>query len=457
MLKDKRTVRCNRYEKYLKKNLHMYKPVAEMKIDNDDVMARVSNYVLAPGLCGFILWTLNEAVKSGKKRLYFLARDGYLMYQSAKVFCEKLKLPIECRYLSCSRYSIRIPIFHLNPEEALEFVCRSGIDVNMKKILNRAGLTGDEQAVVMDGLNLNLSMSEIIPYASLSGIREVLKENQQFMEYMYSHSKEAMPNLMGYLRQEGMFDKVDNAIVDSGWVGSMQKTLNQLLAYMGSTRRMEGYYWGLYELPADAVRGEYHCYYFGPEGNLKEKVYFSNCLFEVIFSAPHGMTLKYEQVGEWYIPVYGDIDQGRQEFLRVTEGYLNQYTELLACGIHGLGDINYQDVRETIKKLIRSFMGRPEKVEAEAYGCCLFSDDVLENEMQPVAAAMDGNELKDNHILNKVLVMFGLKKVNIKESAWYEGSAVRNGQAVGWHLWQYALYKYLLYMRKMIVWRRSNE
>lgn len=265
-----------------------------------------------------------------------------------------------------------------------------------------------------------------------------------------------MPGLMGYLRQEGLLDKVDNALVDSGWVGSMQKTLNQLLAYMGHELNLEGYYWGLYELPPGVKREEYHSYYFGPEDGLKEKVYFSNCLFEVIFSAPHGMTLKYENDEEEYAPVYDYITEKRRNFVKQTEHFIVRYAACLGNQFDRLEVVDHQSDRKAIAGIMGLFMGKPTKVEAEIYGNGLFSDDVLESDLQPVAAVMSYKDLKDNHVMNKVLIMFGLKKVNIKESAWYEGSAVRNGRAVGWHLWQYAVYKYLLYVRKMIVWRKSN-
>jgi hypothetical protein len=53
-------------------------------------------------------------------------------------------------------------------------------------------------------------------------------------------------------------------------------------------------------------------------------------------------------------------------------------------------------------------------------------------------------------------VMFGLRKGHICESAWYEGSVVRVGKCVKWHLLQGVLYKYLLYIRKWYVWRRDG-
>ena len=67
--------------------------------DFQDIRKRILSIVMN----GFVLWVLKNAQKQGVKRLYFLARDGYFMYQCSKIYCEKFQLPIECRYLSCSR------------------------------------------------------------------------------------------------------------------------------------------------------------------------------------------------------------------------------------------------------------------------------------------------------------------------------------------------------------------
>lgn len=113
----------------------------------------VCDYVLSPALHGYILWVLREAAASGKKRLYFLARDGYLMYRTAVILCRELELPLECRYLCCSRYSLRLPAYHLDHQGALEYICRGGIDVTMRKILDRAGLTEEEKNITLAEVN----------------------------------------------------------------------------------------------------------------------------------------------------------------------------------------------------------------------------------------------------------------------------------------------------------------
>lgn len=453
--------------------------------------SNVCDYVLAPALNGYVLWVLKEALGSGKKRLYFLARDGYFMYHAAKILCEKMQLPIECRYLSCSRYSIRIPMFHLNFEDAMEYVCRGGIDVTMRKVLNRAGLDEEEKERVLQDLKrefaLPCQMDDLIPYAKMQEIRSMLEACESFRLYLDRHSRAAMPNLEGYLRQEGLLDDIPYALVDSGWVGSMQKVLHQLLAVIRQKdarvsdqkqEKMEGYYWGLYELPAGVDPKDYHCYYFSPGGNLREKVYFSNCLFEGIFSAPHGMTMGYTYADGRYRPVYAGIPAEHWQFMEATGQRLMMYTESLAGSLANmpgqrpgsqadvpgqrLGSqadvpgqrLDCQNDKAAIQKLLQLFMGEPTKEEAELYGKLHFSDDVLDYGESQIAAPLSEQELTANHVFNKILSMLGVRNAYVKESAWYEGSAVRNGHRVKRHLRGYAGYKYLLYLRKKRLWRK---
>ena len=70
------------------------------------------SYALAPALAGFVQWLLDRAVRSGKKRLYFLARDGYFFYQAALILCKAhgcrwtagtsaaLATPCDCRCIT---------------------------------------------------------------------------------------------------------------------------------------------------------------------------------------------------------------------------------------------------------------------------------------------------------------------------------------------------------------------
>lgn len=479
MWEERLEERLKRYENILKSSPILYKAAqaADKSETAPETVRSVCSYVLAPSLCAYVVWVLEEALKSDKKRLYFLARDAYFMYETAKLVCEAFNLPIECRYLSCSRFSVRIPMYHLDLEEALDYICRGGIDVTPEKILNRAGICEEEKENVFAELeksgNFDYEKEELIPYAQLAEVKKTLKKSPLFMEYTAERSKAAMPAFEGYLRQEGLFDGTDAAFVDSGWVGSMQKVLNSALEFIaaedeprnGHFKPLEGYYWGLYELPEGVNPKSYHCYYFSPGKNIREKICFSNCLYEAVFSAPHGMTLEYEEKDGKYFPVYGEISEEQKGFMQECRICFADFTGALisqtfennknTSGKEALSFICVRTDKKIIYRLLKCFMGEPCAQEADVFGSLHFSDDVIDYKQQNLAAELTQEELKANHGFAKILSMTGLKKGHIKESAWYEASAVRAGINVKRHLKGYRSYKRLLYIRKRHIWRKT--
>ena len=212
------------------------------------------------------------------------------MYEAAKILCDKLDIPVDCRYLCCSRYSVRLPMFHLNMTEALDYICRGGIDVTMDKILNRAGLDDSQKETICR--EISCEPGDIISYSELGDIKSKLERSERFMTFLKRSSEMLLPALEGYVKKEGLLDDVKFAFVDSGWVGSMQKIIARLVNHIhqkngdGKIFKPEGYYWGLYELPTDVNPNDYNCYYFSEKSGVSRKIYFSNCLFESVFSAP---------------------------------------------------------------------------------------------------------------------------------------------------------------------------
>ena len=123
-----------------------------------------------------------------------------------------------------------------------------------------------------------------------------------------------------------------------------------VLNKLGREETLTGYYWGLYELPEDVNREEYFCYYFSPEKGLREKVYFSNCLFEAIFSAPHGMTMSYRRTEKAYEPCYAVIPAERQRFMQRLESGLLAFTGNTIKEIKNIEEIDCVKYRDTIEK-----------------------------------------------------------------------------------------------------------
>ncbi len=89
--------------------------------------------------CGF----LQETLQSGKKRLYFLARDGYQMYLAAQQLCKQYDLDIECQISQSVKICGACAGISSSRERCLERICVGGIDVTFEK--NHAACSTDRQ------------------------------------------------------------------------------------------------------------------------------------------------------------------------------------------------------------------------------------------------------------------------------------------------------------------------
>lgn len=364
----------DRYRRTLEKAPILYQvseKLANILNSKNDCDKLTALYVMAPVMCMYVAWGLQKAWAAGIKRLYFLARDGYTMYEIARIICGKLRLPIECRYLYCSRYAWRSAEYHLLGKESLSYICIGGIDVSFKKLMARAGLTEEEGKHIAHLIGLEESYEMPLLCRRLRKIRTLLADCTPFLDIMQERSRSRYPHVAGYLRQEGLLDSVSWALVDSGWTGSMQKSLQHLLDSMGYAGKVEGYYFGMYEYPEGVDEDTYHCWYFNPRKGLRRKVYFSNNLFECIFSSPEGMTVGYEKQSGSYYALFEKLLNPNWERIASTGQYLKQYAEDLseASLEKLLFDDTYQNTYQKIAfSLLKDFMARPTCEEAREFG-----------------------------------------------------------------------------------------
>lgn len=437
-----------KYYNTILQNKPLYKEIAERLLENRETTKQEELYVkvLAPALIEFVSWVLEEAVRFGKERLYFLARDGYQMYLVAKQLCEMQNIAIQCRYLKVSRYALRVPEYHLLGEDCLERICIGGIDVTFRRIMKRAGLTEEEALEIAKSVGWLEDFDRILNYQEVMQLKKILRQQSKLFEYIEKHSRNAYPFAMGYLQQEGLLDNVSYALVDSGWVGTLQQTLCRLVG----NGKVEGFYFGVYEIPKGQDKNRYHSFYFGPKWGLKRKVYFSNCLFEAIYTAGEGMTLGYEKRQELYIPVLDREENPNKKQVeadcKMMEEYLATYKTVFEKKRYSVEKADPDFVYQLFKK----FMGKPTEAELDAYGESLFSDDVLEGNLKKVAADLSDDDIRRQRFFRKAMIMLGKRKETIRESAWMEGSIIKNGKHVCSNLFHAVLYKYFVYLRKMM-------
>ncbi|MCR5665896.1 MAG: hypothetical protein K6G01_03640 [Eubacterium sp.] len=453
----------SRYLKILKNTIYE-KPVEACLKDVTTPQDQMYLTVWAPPLIEYVRWVLQEAVKDGIERLYFLARDAHPMYLAAKKLAEAMHLPIECRYLRVSRYALRVPEFHLIGEACLERIFLSGIDISMQQILLRAKLSKEQMQTVVRQLGYDKPLDQVLNRHEIQQLKEQARVacttgKCDLLDYVYDISKAAYEQTIGYLKQEGLLDDVKWAVVDSGWVGTIQLSLYHLLAPKKPDLRISGYYFGLYELPPNRQGCEYKAYYFMPKGNIDRKSRFSNCLYEVMYSEDCPMVESYQRNGERYEPVLSKVESPNGKTLHKNAELLHKLLEkiigqksqkvdaedLLALYLNSLsGSI---DITEKLYQLV---MSEPGAWEANYYGSFLFSDDVIDGHMKNAANVLSQQEIKDLRAISKLKIMLGVSKKVIHESAWIEGSIVNAGGHVKKNLRGARRAKYLTHLRQSL-------
>lgn len=454
------TRKIEQYRKVLGKAPHRYIQAADKTYQwnagrSDMPIAKIAadSYVVAPVVNSYVMWIIDNAIKTGINRLYFLARDAYLMYECARVYVERYGINIECRYLSCSRYSIRIPMYHKKMNQALDYITLGGINLTWRKILSRAGIAKEKMQAILSDVHPEVTLETRIMPSELIAVREQLSKSKAFMKELYDNSEKAYKAFDIYMKNEGIADGVSKAVVDTGWVGTMQKELNNYVVSVSeSAAPIQGFYWGLYELPDGSDEKMYHTYYFAPYKDIRRKAYFNNNLMEGILTAPHGMTIGYELRNDKAYPVYENIADCRCELVRDTLSTVKKYwNELLKeSDIDRLEKISVK----TIQQLIRMFMVTPTREEASFFGQLYFGDDVREYGNEYMAAKLTEDELRKSHCINKVLDVIRGRNGLSCISAWYQGSAVLYSKRPLRHIRSYTRYQYLLNYQKN---RRRNK
>ncbi len=412
---------------------------------------RLFLHVFAPAAVEFTEWVLKQAIKDGKKRLYFLARDGWLFYQLALQLVKKFDYSIEIRYLKVSRYSMRSAGYHLMGADSLDLICAGGIDCTFEKIMKRAALTEAEAFEIARLAGYETGYRQILNYKMLQKLKEKLKHIPLFLQYVNTHAKSCYDAAVSYLIQEGLREDIPYAIVDSGWIGTLQQSIGLLVR-----KSVTGYYFGLYEIPKGEDDRHYRACYFMPDGQLRRKVFFSNCLFEAVFSSPEGMTIGYEMVnppsGKPSVCKPMESERGNpnadkmRRNAKLLSGYLDAYGNTSAA----IQNETEEEASAMIYHLFRKLMGKPEAFEAEILGNFMFCDDVLEAKLQPTAAAFTAEELKKRRFINRILIKLNIQKKVLHESAWPEAGIVLYGRHVRYHLLWERLYKYFMYVRKAV-------
>lgn len=410
------------------------------------ILAQCSYEITGPVIFDFVRWILDEALKRRISTLYFLARDGYTPYQIAKMIVEQAGYSISCKYLYCSRRSLRIPSYHLIGEETYELLSLGGYCVTANSLFDRGAISEEDRQRIAKELKMtDEERGKTLSKRELAEFSQKICKNRTYRTAVMTASKDAYPATVGYLRQEGLFEQETVAIVDSGWTGSMQRSLRQLLESDGFTGKIVGFYFGMYAKPKDEKDGEYLTYYFDHSGAVKDKVLFCNNLFECILSAPHGMTLAYVEKSGCFEPVLGnEPDRIAAELIKEQSRTILAYATKQFPKCQRAFDKNAA-LSET-RNLLHRLMAKPSKEEAVAYGGFRFNDDIADGAETALASVKQVASLRGYFVLKRMLRKLCKNCEIVPELFWAYGTiALLPAWKRWWYWWNVAAWEWLKY------------
>lgn len=398
--------------------------------------------VSAPVLYGFSVWILKKAKEDGIRRLYFLARDAYVPWMFSKTISEKEGLGIECRYLYCSRRSLRVPCLHLlDTNSKLQMLGAPAQNITGRRILRR--ICNDEETDYFLS-KWGISCGGDTPLTR-GGREEFLKNagrDEDFIQLTEERSRKEYGICREYFLQEKLTDGSPIAVVDSGWTGSMQHCLRILLESMGCRQPITGYYYGLYE-KTHADDGKFSVFDFNADNPVRRIVKFNNNLFEVMSYGPGGMTTFYEKDGGRVIPHFSannNADGGNREKLFIKFCDLATERKLYLL-------MNNPGTYEWVKKTMRRISYQPSVRQAEFYGNLHFTDDILDFDQRKLAPPLKKSNL--HSLVFPVRMYYYLfRKKTIQLSFWDFGSVVLSRSKLhGFYRWNILLWERIRLMR----------
>lgn len=339
----------------------------------DDRLFDLGYCALGSVLVGVAEWLCDKCRTLGVEKVFFLARDGLVLQRSV----ELLGRPFPpSTYLYVSRRALLVPSLCLKGTFAdvidSMFLGRT---VSLSVLFGKMGLDCN---LVRDELNrLGIDAEVERESRGIAEDREARRAYDALKSAILDNSQRQFFLLERYLKDEGFSGRV--AIVDIGWFGNMQLSLESVCQVCGAKADIVGLYVGLCPDGKNQFAKPMSGYLFSATEN--RRLYVAernfNSIFEVMFSATHGTTLRYEEKGKFVVPVLDAYEGAEAETgvlaERIREGAL---AFVIDWGkIHTCGGISASLAPQDAFAELARVGSEPTREEAELFGEWVIEDN----------------------------------------------------------------------------------
>lgn len=188
-----------------------------------------------PLLLGFAKWLVETAIANGYERLFFLARDGRVMMDAYRIVAAAYPGAPTATYLLCSRRAANVASIHTAADLASRAMPRRAPSPIWELLDGRFGLA--RGAIPLDVLARHgMTPDTLISTPDVDRVRALLYDLAPWLLDVAADERAAY---LAYLRTLGVTRDGRSAVVDIGYRGTMQASIDALL---GGGTRLGGLY-----------------------------------------------------------------------------------------------------------------------------------------------------------------------------------------------------------------------
>ena len=355
---------------------------------NKKTIWNTATNVIAPLIFGFVSWVLIQAKQQGIQRLYFMARDGQILFKVAQAINSQWGYEIDCRYFYGSRQAFHFPTIESMGEQEFNWLLDNPGFLSIRIICERVNLkpeliddTLSRYEFREDSWDKELNDSEI------TILKEVFQDPSVLVQIL-STAKIFRDRAIGYFKQEGMGDNIPYATVDIGWSGKSQRSLSNLLAAgnIYPDTGLRGFFFGLLSSTQAFPKDQLMPYFL--EVNDRSDRYFlcDPQILELFMAADHGSTVRYDKQGDRYIPILRSKsnESGIEWGLLVQHRAIVNFAEHLTKNLQSK-ECATSDFKQITEDLLKAFIRNPSNAEAESFGTQPFSRHQSESKFYDLA------------------------------------------------------------------------
>ncbi len=282
------------------KNIHKEKRTEKRKTEKVSKPYHIGCRYAAPVLYSYAEWIVDQAEKKNFKRLYFIARDGYLIKQIVDVILNCKKVNISTHYIYGSRRAWRMPSLSKEHYNLYQMILWSHINrINtLDELADVLHLPLQDLYLYLPGTFARNKEETHISSQELEYIARKLSTNEEFKSFHLQKLRSARELAQQYLIQEIDMTDDDFAFVDVAGGGLTQGCMRELIKSQYS-KPIHTFFFKIdrVNLVQDSI-----VYTFMP-GFLA-----NNIVIEMLCRAPHGQTEEYIRKNRKIVPVLGNTE-----------------------------------------------------------------------------------------------------------------------------------------------------